>query len=40
MLVSMWDHQQYKPSFGARWIVDGVMFFDQERPPKEVRDAE
>lgn len=40
MLISMWDHQQYKPSFGARWIVDGVMFFDQELPAKGVHDAE
>ncbi len=40
MLISMWDHRQYKPSFAERWIVDGVMSYEQERPPKEVRDAE
>jgi CRISPR-associated protein Cas5d len=40
MLISMWDHRQYKPSFGERWIVDGVMSYEQERPPKETRDVE
>ncbi len=40
MLVSMWDHQHYKPSFGVRWIVDGVMSYEHVRPPKEVYDAE
>lgn len=40
MLISMWDHRQYKPSFSERWIVDGVMSYRLERPPKEVSDAE
>jgi len=40
MLISMWDHRQYKPSFAERWIVDGVMSYEHERPPKETRDAE
>lgn len=32
MLISMWDHRQYKPCFGERWIVDGVMSYELERP--------
>jgi len=40
MLISMWDHRQYKPSFRERWIVDGVMSYEDERPSKEVRGAE
>lgn len=40
MLISIWDHRQYKPRFGERWIIDGVMSYEHERPPKEVRDAE
>jgi len=40
MLISIWDHRQYNPSFRERWIVDGVMSYEHERPPKEVRDAE
>jgi len=40
MLISMWDRRQYKPSFCERWIVDGVMSYEHERPPKEVSDAE
>jgi CRISPR-associated protein Cas5d len=40
MLISVWDHRQYRPSFCERWIVDGVMSYEHERPPKEVRDAE
>ncbi len=40
MLISMWDHQQYKPCFGERWIVDGVMSYEYERPPERVRYAE
>lgn len=39
MLTSMWDHNEYKPSFGDRWIVDGMMSYEYERPPKEVYDA-
>lgn len=39
MLISMWDHRQYKPSFSERWIVDGVMSYQDEKPPKEVSDA-
>lgn len=40
MLVSMWTHQKYKPSFSERWIIDGAMSYEHERPPKEVRDVE
>jgi CRISPR-associated protein Cas5d len=40
MLISMWDCRQYKPSFCDRWIVDGVMSYEHERPPKEVCDVE
>lgn len=40
MLISMWDNQQYKPSFRERWIVNGVMSYDHERPMKEMCDAE
>jgi CRISPR-associated protein Cas5d len=40
MLISMWDHRQYKPSFRERWIVDGMMSYEQERPQKGVHDAE
>jgi CRISPR-associated protein Cas5d len=40
MLISMWEHGQYRPSFGERWIVDGVMSYEHGRPPKEERDAE
>lgn len=40
MLISMWDYQQYKPSFHERWIVDGLMSYERERPPEEVRDVE
>lgn len=39
MLISMWDRQQYKPWFRKRWIVDGVMSYEHEKPAKEVRDA-
>lgn len=40
MLISIWENRQYKPSFVERWIVDGVMSYEHERPAKEVRDAE
>lgn len=40
MLISMWDHHEYKPCFGERWIVDGVMSYEHERPPKEVFNVE
>lgn len=40
MLISMWAHKQYKPSFYERWIIDGVMSYEHERWRKEVRDAE
>jgi CRISPR-associated protein Cas5d len=40
MLISIWDHRQYKPSFRERWIVDGAMSYEHDRPPKEVHDAE
>jgi CRISPR-associated protein Cas5d len=40
MLISMWEHRRFKPSFRERWIVNGVMSYEHERPPKEVRDAE
>jgi CRISPR-associated protein Cas5d len=39
MLISLWDNRKYKPSFQERWIVNGVMSYQYERPPKEVRDA-
>jgi len=39
MLGTMWDHRQYRPSFQERWIVEGVMSYEQERPPKEVCNA-
>lgn len=35
MLTTMWENQQYKPVFSNRWIVDGIMFYEQESPPKE-----
>ena len=40
MLIAMWANRQYKPSFRERWVVDGVMSYDHERPPKEVPDAD
>jgi CRISPR-associated protein Cas5d len=40
MLISMWEHQQYKPSFAERWIVDGMMSYENERPLKEALDVE
>lgn len=40
MLMSMWDHQQYKPTFARRWIVHGVMSYTHERPPREDCNAE
>lgn len=40
ILISIWDHRQYKPSFRERWIINGVMSYGHERPPKEVHDAE
>ncbi|MBN2512380.1 MAG: CRISPR-associated protein Cas5 [Sedimentisphaerales bacterium] len=40
MLISMWDHRQYQPCFCERWIVDGMMSYDDKRPPKEVQDVE
>jgi len=40
MLISMWDHRKYRQFFRGRWIVDGVMSYEHERPPKEVGDAE
>lgn len=40
MLISMWDNRQFKPTFCERWIVNGVMSYEHERPPKEARDAE
>jgi CRISPR-associated protein Cas5d len=40
MLISLWDHRQYKPSFCERWIVDGAMSYEHERPLKGVYDAE
>jgi CRISPR-associated protein Cas5d len=40
MLLSMWDHRQYKPSFAERWIVDGIMSYEHERPLKEAPDVE
>ncbi len=40
MLISMWDHREFKPCFGERWIVDGVMSYEHERPPREARYAE
>jgi CRISPR-associated protein Cas5d len=40
MLISMWDHKKFKPTFSARWIVDGRMSYQHDRPPKEVLDAE
>lgn len=32
MLVSIWKHHQYKPSFNERWIIDGVMSYERGRP--------
>jgi CRISPR-associated protein Cas5d len=40
MLISMWEHWRYSPSFCKRWIVDGVMSYEHERPTLEVRNAE
>jgi CRISPR-associated protein Cas5d len=40
MLISMWKHHQYKPSFSERWIVDGVMFFEHQRPGEEIDHAQ
>jgi CRISPR-associated protein Cas5d len=39
MLISMWDHKQFKPYFSERWIVDGVMSYEHERPHEEVHNA-
>jgi len=39
MLISMWENRQYSPIFRERWIVDGVMSYEQERPMVEVDDA-
>jgi CRISPR-associated protein Cas5d len=38
-LVSLWDHRHYKPLFRQRWIVDGVMSYEFERPLGEECDA-
>lgn len=40
MLASMWEHGQFKPSFHERWIVDGVMCYERERPVAGVSDAQ
>ena len=40
MLVSMWDHRQFKPTFSKRWIIDGVMSYEHEKPLKGVSHAE
>ncbi|MCK9263693.1 MAG: CRISPR-associated protein Cas5 [Deltaproteobacteria bacterium] len=40
MLTSMWDHHDYRPCFEERWIVDGIMSYTHERPPKEVLNVE
>ncbi|WP_319521330.1 CRISPR-associated protein Cas5 [uncultured Desulfosarcina sp.] len=39
MLNSMWDHGRYKPTFRERWIVDGIMSYENARPLKVVNDA-
>ena len=40
MLISMWDHRHYQPSFRERWIVDGLMSYEHERPAEDMPDAE
>jgi len=40
MLVSIWDHQQFRPSFKERWIINGVMSYEYERPPRGVQYAD
>ena len=40
MLISLWDNRKYKPSFCERWIVNGVISYEHERPPKEAQHAE
>lgn len=40
MLISLWNNRQFQPSFRERWIVNGMMSYEHERPPKDVRDAE
>jgi CRISPR-associated protein Cas5d len=39
LLNTMWDHRKYEPSFCERWIVNGLMSYEQERPQKEGDDA-
>lgn len=39
MLMSMWQHRQYKPIFRQRWIMNGVMSYGNEKPLKEGHDA-